>query len=77
MTERITRKQALRAARARLPILGDKALQGQLDFAIGCCSRCSEARALAEAFRMGAETAQRLIVEKIDAIGAKKTEPTS
>lgn len=60
--QRITKGQALRAARARLPILGDKALQQNLE-----CITDS----LAEAYRIGAEEAQQLIVRRIDAIGNK------
>ena len=74
--ERITKNQALRAARAKLPILGDKKLQEELDFAIGgSCSRCTEARSLAEAYRMGAETAQRLIAARIESLGTPKAPP--
>lgn len=72
--ERITKNRALRAARAKLPILGEKKLQEQLDFAIGWCSRCSEARALAEAFLAGAAAAQQSIAARIAAIGAPKAQ---
>jgi hypothetical protein len=72
MTDRITRKQALRAARAKLPLLGDKKLQENLDMAIGgCCSRCTEGLALAEAYRIGAEEAQQLIAKRIETVGRK------
>ena len=68
--ERITKKQALRAARAKLPIRGDKALQENLDWITGgSCLRCTEARVLAEAYRIGAAEAQREIVARIAAIG--------
>ncbi|HEY6037091.1 MAG TPA: hypothetical protein VIV58_22585 [Kofleriaceae bacterium] len=69
--ERILKSSALKAARAKLPILGDKALQEELDFAIGDCSRCSDSRAYAEAYRLGAEAAQRVIAGKISALGNK------
>ena len=73
VTERITKSQALRAARAKLPILGDKKLQENLDFAVGgSCSRCTAGRALAEAYRIGAEEAQREIVARIAAINARQ-----
>lgn len=73
MTERITKKQALRAARAKLPLLGNKALQANLDLVIGgSCGRCTESRALAEAYRIGAEEAQREIAARIAAIATKE-----
>lgn len=73
MTERITKKQALRAARAKLPIRGDKALQANLDLVIGgSCQRCTAGKALAEAYRIGAEEAQREIVARIESIKTKE-----
>jgi hypothetical protein len=74
--ERITKSQALRAARAKLPILGDKKLQEDLDGAVGCCASCSDGRALAQAYRIGAETAQDVIAGRIAAIGPKPPKPT-
>lgn len=71
--ERITKKQALRAARAKLPIVGDKKLQENLDMMVGgCCSRCTDGRVLAEAYRIGVEEAQTAIAGRINAIGASK-----
>lgn len=71
--QRITKKQALRAATAKLPLLGDKKLQENLDLVVGgCCPRCSEGRVLAEAYRIGAEEAQVLIARRVNAIGASK-----
>lgn len=74
--ERITKAQALRAVRAKLPILGEKKLQEQLDFAIGCCSSCSQGRALAEAFLAGAQAAQICIAARVAAIGVRSDAPT-
>jgi hypothetical protein len=68
--ERITKKQALRAARAKLPILGDKKLQAELDMVLGHCNRCSEGLALAEAYRLGAETAQCVIAGRLAELAA-------
>lgn len=59
MTERITKNQALRAARAKLPILGEKKLQEQLEHAVG---------SFAEAYLAGADAAQNVIVARIEAI---------
>lgn len=75
--ERITKKQALRAARAKLPLLGDKKLQENLDWAIGCCPRCTEARALAEAYRIGAAEAQGIIAKRIEDIGGRAKTATA
>lgn len=62
MTARITKSQVLRAARAKLPIRGDKALQANLEMFCG---------SLAEAYRVGAEEAQFEIARRIDAIATK------
>lgn len=62
--ERITKKQALRAARAKLPILGERALQEQLEWCVG---------SFAEAFQAGASAAQTVIAGRIAAIGANPT----
>lgn len=75
--ERITKTQALRAVRAKLPILGTKKLQEVLDFAIGCCSRCSEGRALAEAYLAGASAAQIVIAARVAAVGIPRVAPAA
>jgi len=58
-TERITKGQAIRAASARLPIRGDRALQVNLECMTG---------SLAEAYRIGAEEAQFEILRRLRAI---------
>lgn len=74
MAERILKSRALKAARAKLPLVGNKELQQNLDDVVGCCSRCSDAKALAEAYRIGAAEAQHEIARRIAALGEK--EPT-
>ena len=61
-TERITKKQALRAVLAKLPIRGDKALQESLEFYAG---------SMAEAYRLGVQEAQACIAARVEAIKAK------
>lgn len=73
MADRVLKSRALRAARAKLPIVGNKELQENLDFVVGgSCSRCTASRALAEAYRIGAEEAQREIVARIAALVEKE-----
>lgn len=64
--ERITKKQALRAARAKLPILGAKKLQEQLEWCVG---------SLAEAYEAGASAAQTVIAGRIASLGARAAKP--
>jgi hypothetical protein len=66
--DRITKKQARRAALAKLPIYGDKALQKNLEMMLGECARCSPSMSLAEAYRIGADEAQRIIARRLDAL---------
>lgn len=68
MIGRLTKKQALRAVLKKLPVLSIKATQENLDLMVGSCSRCSETAALATAYRIGAEEAQREIAARIAAI---------
>lgn len=76
MTERITKKQALRAVRKKLPLLGDRKLQEQLDMVLGGeCSRCTDARALAESYRIGAAEAQHVIAMRIEDVKPKDGAP--
>jgi len=57
VADRITKGAALRAVRSKLPILSEKKLQEQLEYAVG---------SLAEAYRIGAEEAQHVIVVRIE-----------
>ena len=61
---RITKAQAIRAARAKLPLRGDKALQANLE--MFCDS-------LAEAYRVGAEEAQHVIAVRIERVFERAT----
>ena len=65
-------QKALKLALKKLPRLNDKATQENLDFIVGCCARCSEARALAEAYRIGAEEAQHEIVARLRSLVASE-----
>jgi hypothetical protein len=64
MSERITKMQALRAARARLPLRGDKAINENLSWF---------ADSLAEAYRVGAAEAQQEIVRRIASIKGRRS----
>jgi hypothetical protein len=59
----INRNAAIRAATKRLPIRGDKALEANLEMAVG---------SLAEAYRIGAEEAQHEIAQRLMALPASK-----
>ena len=59
MADTILRSAALKAARKRIPIVGDKKLRENLDFA---------AASKAEAYRIGVEEAQIEIISRIAAL---------
>lgn len=60
--ERITKAQAIRAVRAKLPIVGNKELEQNLECMTG---------SLAEAYRIGAEEAQFEIARRVERLVGK------
>lgn len=62
MSERIPKSRAVRAASAKLPIRGDRALRENLEFV---------ADSLVEAYLLGAHEAQGAIVSRIAALKGK------
>ncbi len=62
MTITVPLSRAIKAAAKKIPILGDKQLNENLDFA---------ADSMAEAYRIGAEEAQAEIVRRLRALGPK------
>jgi hypothetical protein len=63
VSELVSKAKALRAARAKLPLRGDKALQANLEMFCG---------SFADAYRIGADEAQREVARRIEALQAAR-----